>query len=674
MAKPANGQGKTDFRARNRVLFIGLVFCVLFFLFAVQVEWVPYLNSSSVSLPNAASSSKNKPVPPARTNPGDNEKSTLPPPTTDSNSDDQDQNSTDGQDSDEVLDLTTKPTEERPSQLEGNKEHNPFLTMFPSRAPAEGERFLGYLPHSGFHNQLMTLENSLRLAAYLNRTLLLPPLHLSHKKEALYWKEPAHLLNQWRQRTRIGSEYCRDRVDPLTLPPKTEEELKAMTQEELKQEQECHFYYSWTTVPWTYFYDIPQILSGAVGVGQQTEPIRVFDRPNMTMEWLSEHLDIKDAKKEIFFFEDTNRYEFKIMDDSEVDYSVKPVKPLEPEVDLSTLEPSVVKWMERYTHSLLLTDLQRRPERVLHFGSLFATDRVEARSEGHKALKSFISKGMDLWNDGILEATELAEAQIEAWIKETQRAAPGFLGAHLRTEDGQFEKQVQKNLQRIVAWLGEMVKKDRKYLTANEIDATKDKEDDKDAAPKRQLETRGEPLDNTTTTSTPTADSKTQNTETGTQGDQSTTTPSPADPKTLKDTDTTTQVEQTTPTSEQAPKAQTRTFVERCKEAPPESPLVFLATDVHQPRESNLLAEYLDQFPCTMFLTDFKASLAVLEEIKNPTDGMSMFQYLVALMDANLAAKGRMFQGTERSTFSAYITNHLWPEYHSSELDEDLSE
>lgn len=38
------------------------------------------------------------------------------------------------------------------------------------------ERFLGYLPHSGFHNQRISLQNAMVLACYLNRTLLLPPI------------------------------------------------------------------------------------------------------------------------------------------------------------------------------------------------------------------------------------------------------------------------------------------------------------------------------------------------------------------------------------------------------------------------------------------------------------------------------------------------------------------
>jgi hypothetical protein len=115
------------------------------------------------------------------------------------------------------------------------------------------------------------------------------------------------------------------------------------------------------------------------------------------------------------------------------------------------------------------------------------------------------------------------------------------------------------------------------------------------------------------------------------------------------------------------------TFLERCTGAPAESPLVFLSTDVHRPRQDPALAELLDQFPCTMFLSDFEASLQILEKIQNPIDGVYMLPYMIALMDANLAAKGRHFKGTERSTFSAYIMNHLWPSYHPNEPESAVS-
>ncbi|KAI1316592.1 hypothetical protein EDD11_009717 [Mortierella claussenii] len=497
-------------------------------------------------------------------------------------------------------------------QLDGNKEHNPFLTMFPSRPPTEGEKFLAYLPHSGFHNQLITLENALRLAAYLNRTLLLPPLYLSHKRQALLWKEPPVLLQQWADRNRTDVDYCRE-IDPTVWPRKTRKQKEAMSEEERKMERECGFYHTWTSTPWTYFYDIPKILTGVMdAVPGQGEPIRVFSRPVMSLAWLEDHLNIQDPISEIYFFNDTSRYAYRIVDDSETDYGIKPETEQQreaQEMELMTKEgltPSEVQYRTRYEHEILLTDLQKRPEKVIHFGSLFATDRVEARSEKHLALQSFISHGMDLWNQAILDATTLAEEQMEAWRIQTGRASPGFLGVHLRTEDGIFEKLSPRNLQRIVAWLGEMVKRDRTRYLKGSNDGVKRATVQLGSTPVYLQQNDAEP-----------------------------------------------------------------TFLERCMGSSSDSPMVFMATDIHQPRHAPLLYDFLKQYPCTVFLSDFDKSVALLERIRNPMDGVHMLPYMIALMDANLAAKGREFQGTERSTFTAYIMNHLWPEYHPDRVKHD---
>ncbi|KAG0010567.1 hypothetical protein BGZ80_001372, partial [Entomortierella chlamydospora] len=65
-----------------------------------------------------------------------------------------------------------------------------------------------------------------------------------------------------------------------------------------------------------------------------------------------------------------------------------------------------------------------------------------------------------------------------------------------------------------------------------------------------------------------------------------------------------------------------------------------------------------------MFLSDFPEAVGILDQIHNTVDGVQMSPYMIALMDANLAAKGREFQGTDKSTFTAYIMNDLWPAYH----------
>ncbi|KAG0376520.1 hypothetical protein BGX24_007627 [Mortierella sp. AD032] len=501
--------------------------------------------------------------------------------------------------------------------------------MFPPRPPEEGERFLAYLPHSGFHNQLITLENALRLAVSLNRTLLLPPLYLSQKKQALVWKEPPVLLKQWSDRNRTGVDYCRT-IEPATWPRKSRKQREAMTEQERKTEHECRFYHLWTTTPWTYFYDIPKLLSDIVSVGGETTPIRVFSRPVITMEWLKEHLHVQDLQKDMYFFNDTSRYEYLIKDDSEVDYGVKPE-----DEDPSSTIPETTATSGKFSKHLLLTDLQRRPEKILHFGSLFATDRFEARSQRQKDLKLYISKGMDLWNQAIMDATRIAEEQIDTWSKKTGRLAPGFLGVHLRTEDGIFEKGAPMNLQRIASWLGEMVKQDRqRYLT---LSTRRRRRADSDAAPVPVHATQ------------PTSQSA--------EAQQAPALPQAAAPAPSAFIPIPSSA---TSTNDDA----ILTFLERCQSSPPESPMIFMATDVHQPRSAPLLQDFLVQFPCTMFLSDFRESDALLEKIRNPVDNVLMWPYMVALMDANLAAKGRLFQGTDRSTFTSYIYNHLWPEYH----------
>lgn len=188
------------------------------------------------------------------------------------------------------------------------------MTMFPYLPPMYQENFLGYVPHNGFHNQRMTLETAIRLAAHLNRALLLPPLYLSRKATNMAWRPFPEILEPWSLRTKIDiMEACRDYDPTSTIPPKTRQELNNMSPEDRKRENDCTFYHDWTVTPWTYIYDVPKVLNEVVRVGLRTEPIQVFDRPNMTLQ-------IQDLSKEMYSVPDTTRYDIQILDYSEYDY------------------------------------------------------------------------------------------------------------------------------------------------------------------------------------------------------------------------------------------------------------------------------------------------------------------------------------------------------------------
>ncbi|KAI1309729.1 hypothetical protein EDD11_003981 [Mortierella claussenii] len=507
----------------------------------------------------------------------------------------------------------TKDHQNQPSQPNhGNQyddSHSQFLTMFPPRPLAGQERFLGYLPHSGFHNQRMALETAIRLAVYLNRTLLLPPLYMCEKAFNIGWMNEKLLLDRWTHRTRKGAEFCRD-VDVKQLLSRTnftlQEMQMALNQEIRSQDMECRLYFGWTTTPWTYFYDIPKLLEGMAansgGLPGQTEAVRVFDRPDLSLAWLKEHLGImEDAGEEpaqdsqVYWINDRVRFDYRILDDSEYDYRLHPEPPM-------PVDPAV--WKSRYNRTILLSDLQARPERLLHFGSLFGIERVEARSDMHQTLQQYITDNMFIWNKDILNATQLALDQIEKWSKATGRAVLGFLGVHLRTIDGSFVHLVNQNLNRMEFWIEKAVEQDQMALNTT-------------LSPNRRRTTLGRRQENV-----------------------------PVPP----------------------------TFLDLCMGQPPDSPLIFLATDVHHPRESPLLTEYFQKYPCTMILSDFPESVDLLDGIKNPVDNIHMLPYLIALMDANMAAHGRLFHGTEASTFSLYITNHLWPRYHPGQTNFVLEE
>ncbi|KAF8937269.1 hypothetical protein EDD21DRAFT_430246 [Dissophora ornata] len=479
------------------------------------------------------------------------------------------------------------PNNEEFLQSEVNKEHNQFLTMFPERPPGDQELFLGYVPHSGFHNQRIELQNALRLAAYLNRTLLFPPLFSYVKFMNIIWEAPLGLLTRWSQLTREYSESCRN-LDPTQLAPMTLKKYRAMTPEE--RVRDCTVYYSWTLTPWTYVFDIPKAIQGVVGIGGQTEPIRVFDRPNVSIAWMAEHLGITDLDKEVYWLNETSLYDFEILDDSEADCSIHPEATPNPEI------------LREYSQGLLLSDLKARPERVIHFGSLFGSDRVKASTQAHVELQQYIDASLDIWNQNILDATELAEAQIEKWRVLTARAAPGFLGAHVRVENKAFMRDVGQNLELLAQWLRNMTNLDQEALTNI-------------TSPIRQ--------------------------------------PALAQA-------------QLPPNTAESQEQEPLTFLDRCMGQPPESPLVYLATDVHHPRLSPVFVDFLNKFPCTMILSDFPESVRLLNGVRNTVDNVHMLPFLIALLDANLVAHGRQFHGTDGSTFSQYISNPLWPHYHPS--------
>jgi hypothetical protein len=204
------------------------------------------------------------------------------------------------------------------------------------------EKFITYLPHSGFHNQRIALENALLLASYLNRTLLVPPVYLS--QPAMPWSHFDRLYERLIWQHKNGLEYC-DQLRP-------DEPFPA----------ECLNYDRWSIIKWDFFYNMSLL--------NQTL-VRVKDRPDMSLDWIKVTLNTTD----IHLYKDVTPFDYRIYD-----------------------VPESRTKLARFSKRVDLHTLKKIETKVLHFGSLFGTHRVLAQSVDHQHLFKEIRNTMAIHN------------------------------------------------------------------------------------------------------------------------------------------------------------------------------------------------------------------------------------------------------------------------------------
>ncbi|CEP14768.1 hypothetical protein [Parasitella parasitica] len=252
-----------------------------------------------------------------------------------------------------------------------------FPTPFSLHQPAKNEKFLSYLPHSGFHNQRIELENALLLASYLNRTLLVPPVYLA--SPAMPWLRYEKLHERLLFQTKNGLDHCVE-LDKAGLPLPSE----------------CLNNFRWTNIPWSFFYDMQSI----------KKQVPVVFRPGLDYQWLYRTFSL--TEQDVYFFKDMSPYEYQIHDDR------------------STYLP-----LDRFSYRIDLVTLENIPHRVLHFGSMFGSYRILAETGQHADLLRHIRSKMIFSNPVLSGAAERIVQQLGG--------ANNFVGLHVRVGDGIFK-------------------------------------------------------------------------------------------------------------------------------------------------------------------------------------------------------------------------------------------
>jgi hypothetical protein len=240
------------------------------------------------------------------------------------------------------------------------------------------EKFLSYLPHSGFHNQRIELENALLLSKYLNRTLLVPPVYLS--SPAMPWLRYEKLHERLLFQTKNGLNHC----------------IK-LQKEDLPLPSECLNNFRWTNVPWSFFYNMTTI---------SNEITPIIFRTGLDYEWIYNEFNLKED--DIYFFKDMSPYEYQIHDDITQDLP-----------------------LDRFNYRINLNTLENIQHNVLHFGSMFGSYRILAETEEHMAILSDIRSNMIFDNPVLNTAAENIVRKLGG--------ANNFVGMHIRVGDGIFK-------------------------------------------------------------------------------------------------------------------------------------------------------------------------------------------------------------------------------------------
>ncbi|KAI8329135.1 hypothetical protein BC941DRAFT_443532 [Chlamydoabsidia padenii] len=270
-----------------------------------------------------------------------------------------------------------------------------FPDPFTFHTPTANEKYITYLPHSGFHNQRIELENALLLAFYLNRTLLIPDVYLGNP--AMPWLRFNKMYERILLQTKRGLSHCPQ--IPVGAP----------------YPMECLNYDRWTKVPWTFFYDLKPL----------TDQVRIILRPDLSLQWLESTLpnlasSSSNAKKNnypnIHFLKDMSPYEFRVYD------------------HMGSKTP-LSKFMHRYD----VATLQAMDQKLLHFGSVFGTHRVLAQQASHAAWLKQIRTHLIFKNPVLVDTAKRVVDQLGG-------VGSSFIGLHLRVGDGLFKVRASINI------------------------------------------------------------------------------------------------------------------------------------------------------------------------------------------------------------------------------------
>ena len=220
-----------------------------------------------------------------------------------------------------------------------------------SEAGDKSTKYLSYLPHSGFHNQRIALENALVMAHLLDRTLLIPPVRLGKGIVTYFPFDDLYKLVATSGKDRLS--HCANVHSWKSLPV------------------ECTEYFEYTLVSWSWLSNL-----SSISINQP-----LLYRWNMSDFWLRDCLGI--SLNDTFSVKDMSLYHHRFVDADPFDM------------------PSA-----RFNDSVSISLLAQVPHRLLQIGSLFGSSRLRLRRHHDLEIRARIRESMVFSNKLFLDIAD----------------------------------------------------------------------------------------------------------------------------------------------------------------------------------------------------------------------------------------------------------------------------
>ncbi|CAI2179328.1 5387_t:CDS:2 [Funneliformis geosporum] len=293
-------------------------------------------------------------------------------------------------------------------------------------SPTYDEKFLTYLPHSGFHNQHGSLMNAMMLSYITNRTLILPPILIYHTIPY----QPSDILYDSLNKTVTIKKYRMNHCTNVSA------ENESSDVDDDLCSQKYSKYDKLTMLNWEHLLDFSEI----------KKYIKLVHRGyDFNFDTLLEQFST--SKSETFFIVESKHYKFRFFDN---DHSEE--------------------GLDRFKKKFFTSDLLKIDEKLLHFYSLFSHYKIVLEQPKNIHFYNIIHNTFMVNNPKLLNTSNE--------VMQKLGGKGSYFGLHVRVGEAKFRFQEKENLKFINDELKKFLKNNTiPYLDTSYLNKSKKEEE-----------------------------------------------------------------------------------------------------------------------------------------------------------------------------------------------------